>query len=337
MKTLSVNWMAPRSAAFANGKRESSGNAPLTSRWLVIFLPLSHYLFPSLTLLAGSPIYEVIFVSECHFQGKNSSWIIMNSVIWVDLHVCVRGVLTPEVWNTTIGTGQNRQLRHHFITPPKLSPFRSHFPERFRRIIALTNHPLGSGAWEIDVPSFQNNGGALWVGSWCHNFRGWQTGQGVGTWPVDGRKANGTLGRYDSINPCTGETRGCGPSSQQTCSITSPHSEQIDSLYSGNQPLLIPPVCQLLPLLPHLTCTETGNSKDNLRPCTSSFWQTLPAQRLIGSTGQSIEIKSNPSFSKLHDKLKTKREREMCCRSSLVFIRLSVHQYTVRQANISVD
>ena len=63
-------------------------------------------------------------------------------------------------------------LRHQF-----LSSHCSHFPERFQGIIALTNHPLGSGAREIDVPSFQNNGGALWGASWCHNFSGWQAGQ----------------------------------------------------------------------------------------------------------------------------------------------------------------
>lgn len=58
-----------------------------------------------------------------------------------------------------------------------LSSHCSHFPERFQGIMALTNHLLGSGAHEIDVPSFQNNRGALWGGSWCHNFSSWQAGQ----------------------------------------------------------------------------------------------------------------------------------------------------------------
>lgn len=62
-------------------------------------------------------------------------------------------------------------------------------PERFQGIIALTNHPLGSGAHEIDVPSFQNNGGALWGASWCHNFSCWQAWQ-VYFGPKDGQRAN---------------------------------------------------------------------------------------------------------------------------------------------------
>ena len=84
----------------------------------------------------------------------------------------------------TINGSNQPPPRHQF-----LSSHSSHFPERFQGIIALTNHPLGSGAHEIDVPSFQNNGGALWGASWCHNFSSWQAAQvyfgpRIGTGPM---------------------------------------------------------------------------------------------------------------------------------------------------------
>lgn len=104
--------------------------------------------------------------------------------------------------------------RHQF-----LSSHCSHFPERFQRIIALTNHPLGSGAHEIDVPSFKNNGGALWGASRCHNFSSWQTGQ-VYFGPRMGTRPTKTQLRQLNQSPHPGRWQDHGVSSHQTCSIT---------------------------------------------------------------------------------------------------------------------
>lgn len=100
-----------------------------------------------------------------------------------------------------------------------LSSHCSHFPERFQGIIALTNHPLGTGAHEIDVPSFQNNGGALWGASWCHNFSSWQARQvyfgprmGTGPMKIQSGQLNQSLYRV--------RWQDCSVSSHQTCSIT---------------------------------------------------------------------------------------------------------------------
>ena len=92
------------------------------------------------------------------------------------------------------------------IPPRYPCSFRSHFPERFVRIIALHNHPLATGACAMGVPSFQNNGGALWGVLWCHNFSSWQAGQENRAWGWAG--AYGALTRTtQSIPECQGRWR----------------------------------------------------------------------------------------------------------------------------------
>lgn len=125
-------------------------------------------------------------------------------------------------------------LLHQF-----LSSQCSHFPERFQGIIALTNHPLGSGAHEIDVPSFQNNGGALWGASWCHNFSSWQAGQ-VYFGPRMGNGPMKTLSGQLNQLPHRGGWQDCGVSSHQTCSITFSELSKLTAFFLGNQASLSP-------------------------------------------------------------------------------------------------
>lgn len=134
----------------------------------------------------------------------------------------------------------NKPLHHHH--PHANTNSRLHtaaiFRSDFQGIIALTNHPLGSGAHEIDVPSFQNNGGALWGASWCHNFSSWQArqvyfGPGMGTWPmkIQPGQLNQSLYRV--------RWQDCGVSSRRMLN----HilcTEKTDSFYSENQASLSP-------------------------------------------------------------------------------------------------
>lgn len=119
------------------------------------------------------------------------------------------------------------------------SPHCSHFPERFQGIIALTNHPLGSGAREIDAPSFQNNGGALWGASWCHNFSRWQAGQvyfgpGNGTGPM--KIQSGQLNQ--SLYRVRWQRLWCKQPADMLNHIH--RAEQTDSFYLENQASLSP-------------------------------------------------------------------------------------------------
>lgn len=113
----------------------------------------------------------------------------------------------------------------------------SHFPERFQGIIALTNHPPASGAHEIDVPSFKNNGGALWGASRCHNFCSWQTGQ-VYFGPRMGSRPMKTQLRQLNQLPHQQRRKWC----KQPADLLdhSPCTEQTGSFYLENQPSLSP-------------------------------------------------------------------------------------------------
>lgn len=113
----------------------------------------------------------------------------------------------------------------------------SHFPERFRGIIALTNHPLASGAHEIDVPSFKNNGGALWGASRCHNFCSWQSGQ-VYFGPRMGGKPMKTQLRQLNQLPHPGRWQWCKQPPDLLDHFLS--TEQTGSFYLENQASLSP-------------------------------------------------------------------------------------------------
>lgn len=135
----------------------------------------------------------------------------------------------------------NQPFPHHPPNPRHqfLSSHCSHFPERFQGIMALTNHPLGSGAHEIDVPSFQNNRCALWEAWWCHNFSSWQArqvcfGPRMGTGPMKTQSGQLNLLVY------WGRWQDYGVSSHQTCSITFSVLNKLTTFTRENQASLSP-------------------------------------------------------------------------------------------------
>ncbi len=170
---------------------------------------------------------DIMFMKCFHIPQRNFEiWLINTFSLWkrdifIFLYTLTLFLLLLVTYTTNEPFPWNQPIppttclpRHQF-----LSSHCSHFPERFQGIIALTNHPLGSGAHEIDVPSFQNNGGALWGASWCHNFSSWQAGQvyfgprmGTGPMKIQSGQLNQSLYRV--------RWQDCSVSSHQTCSIT---------------------------------------------------------------------------------------------------------------------
>lgn len=174
----------------------------------------------------------------------------------------------------TINGSNHPPPRHQF-----LSSHCSHFPERFQGIIALTNHLLGSGAHEIDVPSFQNNGGALWGASWCHNFSSWQAvqvyfGPRMGTGPM--KTQSGQLNQ----SPYRRRWHDCGVSSHQICSITFSVLSKLTAFTWKTRPPYLPRIeyCFICGNLCNFQSNKAvGQEKNNILPRTkvkymNSIW-----------------------------------------------------------------